>query len=133
MQQEEDNYESPGRWTEIKPDVFRGAPFKMYGNHFKSGSARLKAFVESPRAFLRGDTVTVVVLEQPQEEGLPPQARVEHVKGEEIPGEKVNERTRVSTWIVNHDRTLQRMILYATATVDEAENAVYVTAYKQES
>jgi hypothetical protein len=129
MQRDDDNYESPGGWTDIKPDVFAGAPFMMYGNHFKSGSARLKAFVENPRAFLRGDTVTVAVNVEEDPE-LEPRFETVEVAGEALEG--VGPTTRISTWIVNHHRTLQRMILYATATVSPDEDAVYVTAWKQE-
>lgn len=111
-----DEYVPPDGWSDITPDIFANAPFKVYANHFKSGSDRLKAFINDPRGFLTGAFF--------EEYGF---------DGEPIEG--VGQDTHVATWITNHENTLLRMILYATAIVSPAdapdgENSVAVTLYK---
>jgi len=111
----------PNGWVDITPDIFRDndppAPFKLYANHFKSASPRLKAFIDDPRGYLTGAYVNESFF---------------------IPGDaldEVHEDTEVRTFFTNHHNTLLRMILYSTAMVpnpdsSDSENAVTLTLYK---
>jgi len=109
-------YVPPSGWVDITPDIFADAPFKVYANHFKSGSDRLKAFINDPRAFLTGAFF--------EEYGF---------DGEPIEG--VGDNTQVRTFFTNHHNTLLRMILYATAIVSpsattDGDDSVSLTLYK---
>ena len=119
-----DEYVPPSGWVDITPDIFREndppAPFTVYANHFKSGSPRLKAFVDDPRGFLRGGYLN-------EDFGM---------EGDTLAA--VAEDTEVRTFFTNHHNTLLRMILYATAIVSpsssnetpDGENSVTLTLYK---
>lgn len=104
-------YVPPAGWEPVDIPLFADAPFKVYVNHFKSGSGRMEAFIHNPRKFMLGETV----------EGF-------ETAGEELKG--VRPDSRVQTWITNHENTLQRMILYATAKVENDGSAVSLTLYK---
>ena len=119
-----DEYVPPSGWVDITPDIFRDndppAPFKVYANHFKSSTPRLKAFIDDPRGYLRGNY-------SDQEFWI---------EGDALPD--VQEDTHVRTFFTNHHNTLLRMILYATAIVSpsssndapDGENSVTLTLYK---
>ena len=108
-----DEYIPPDGWREVDIPEFPKEVFRIWVNHFKSNSDRMNAFIKDPRSFMRG---------QPMGEEFG------GIKGEPIEG--VGDATRISTWITNHQNTLMRMVLYATAIVSETEGTCAVTLYK---
>lgn len=109
-----DEYMPPDGWKKVEIPIFGENPgITVWANHFKSGSERLDALMKDPRRFLTGQDMSDLY------EGL---------KGEAI--EVVKETTRVSTWITNHENSLLRMVLYATAIVSTEEDSCYLTLWK---
>jgi hypothetical protein len=112
--QDDYDYVQPPGWVQVKPDAFADAPFEMWVNNFKSSEPRTEAFLHDPRAFLTGQVM--------EDYG--------GVKGEPIEG--VTSETRIQTWITNHHKTLEHMVLYASAIRSTEENTVSLTLYKKE-
>ena len=110
----DDDYVAPGQWEKVTPAAFDGAPFEMWVNNFKSSEPRTEAFLHDPRSFLLG---------------LPMEG-YEGVEGEPIEG--ITAETRIQTWVTNHHKTLQHMVLYATAIRSTEEDTVSLTLYKKE-
>lgn len=113
MQGDDYEYVPPAGWELVEPDAFADAPFRLYVNHFQSSSPRAEAFLHDPRRFLSGADM--------EDFGL---------TGEAIDG--VGAETRIQTWVTNHHKTLQHMVLYATATVSLEDDVVSLTLYKKE-
>lgn len=109
-----DDYVPPDGWARVTPDAFVGAPFEMWVNNFKSSEKRTEAFLHDPRAFLRGEVMEAY----------------EGVKGEPIEG--ITAETTIQTWITNHHKTLEHMVLYVSALRSTEENTVSLTMYKME-
>jgi hypothetical protein len=117
MKGDEPASEEMPQWVRIGEEVpeLRDAPFRLYFRAFSSSSAAANAFIRDPRGSLSGQTG----------EGF------EDV--EPAPIEGVGPETRISTFVINHHRTLARRIIYTTATVADDDDVVGVTIYKLEA
>lgn len=115
--EDDETYEHMPDWVQIGREVpqLRDAPFKLFFKTFKSSTDEAEAFIHDPRRFSMGQPV----------------AGFASVEGAVLEG--VGEETRIVTVVTNHERTLQRKIIYTLAVVAPDEDTVTYTIYKQES
>ena len=114
---DEDEYEEMPEWVRLGREVpaLWNAPFTLWFKTFKSSSDEAEAFIHDPRRFVTGQTV----------------AGYEGVKGAVLEG--VGESTRIVTLVTNHERTLQRKIIYTVALVDPNQDTTTLEIYKQDA
>jgi len=106
------NSEPPTGWIEVDLSAIKPGedelPFRLVVNRFKSSSDDAERFIHDPRGYF-----------QATGEGVP---ALQHVADD----------WHVSTFIINHHRTLSRVHVYAMAAVSDEEKTVGVTIYKKE-
>ena len=114
---DEEEYEEMPEWVRLGREVpgLANAPFSLWFKTFKSSSDEAEAFIHDPRRFVTGQTV----------------ANHEGVKGAILEG--VSETTRIVTLVTNHERTLQRKIIYTLALVAPGQDTTTFEIYKQDA
>lgn len=90
-------------------------PFRIYLTKFKSGSPEALSFFLDPRSWMRGETW--------ERDGEPVPVSPEPLDG-------VHEGTRVSSFIINHEATLKRKVIYTMTVVDSTGDQVGTVTYK---
>ena len=99
-------------WVEIdlsalKPRGEDELPFRLVANRFKSSSPDSEAFIHDPLTYLletRGDAAAL---------------------------RSVDPTWHVSTFVINHHRTLSKVHVYAMAAASDEEKTIGVTIYKK--
>jgi hypothetical protein len=99
----------PTEWVEITPEVMRPA----YHLYFRA--------LKSPKGDPDGD------------DGLAERLIHDPVKALREQGVDIGDDPRVSTMVVNHERTLERSIVYAMVLVSTNPNTIGITLAKEES
>lgn len=94
--------------TALKPEDMDQVPFRLVANRFKSSSPDSEAFIHDP--------LNALLQARAQVEALWP----------------VEEDWRVTTFVINHHKTLSHVHVYAMGVVSPAEKTVGVTIYKQD-
>jgi len=98
----------PTKWVEITPDVMRPA----YHLYFRA--------LKSPKGDPDGD------------DGLAERLIHDPVKALRDQGVEIGDDARVSTMVVNHERTLERSIVYAMVLVSTNPNTIGITLAKEQ-
>lgn len=114
---DEEEYEEMPEWVRLGREVpaLANAPFTLWFKTFKSSSDEAEAFIHDPRRFVTGQPV----------------ANYAGVKGAILEG--VGEATRIVTLVTNHERTLQRKIIYTVAVVAPEQDTTTFQIYKQDA
>ncbi len=90
-------------------------PMRIYLTKFKSGSPEALSFFLDPRSWMLGETW--------KRNGKPVPVSPE-------PLESVHEKSRVSSFIINHEATLKRKVIYTMTVVDATGDQVGTVTYK---
>ncbi|HUH17225.1 MAG TPA: hypothetical protein VMM85_04695 [Methylomirabilota bacterium] len=97
----------------------RSLPFTIYVTKFKSGSPEAQSFFLDPLRWMRGELTDDFRLD-----GEPAPVSSKPLKG-------VHEESRVSSFIINHEATLRRHVIYTMTVVDSSGDEVGTTTYKE--